>query len=64
MDGGCRDPDECTHENGAVVVVGMIHRRFAHGTWPTRVAFEVRVNLVRAMMGCRVLVRMRVQQRR
>ena len=47
-----------------VVVVGMIDLRFPRRTWPSHVAFEVRVNLVRAMMVGRVLVRMRVQQRR
>ncbi len=62
-DGRC-DPDEQTHEHCTVVVVGMIDRRFARRTWPSHVAFEVRVNLVRAMMVGRVLVRMRVQQRR
>jgi len=60
---GC-DPDEQTQKNGAVVGVRMVNHRLIRGPRRNGVTFEMRVNLVRAMMVGGVAVRMGMHQRR
>ena len=64
IESGGGDADEQTEKYRTVAGVGMIHDRFILGPRSNSVAFEMRVDLVRAMVIGRVVVGMDVHQRR